>query len=91
MAREFLHKQVDEMLTSNLIRPNSSAWRSPVLLVKKKLPDGSLTYRFCVDLKKMNSVTTKDCYSLPRIGETVDALCAAKYFSSADIDRAYWL
>ena len=47
-----------------------------------------MVYRFCVDFKKINSLTNKDSYSLPIICETVDALIGAKYFST--IDRAFW-
>jgi len=60
------------MLKNNVIIPRTSPWRSPVLLVKKKSEDGTIKYRFCIDLKKVNSITTKDCYSLPRISESVE-------------------
>ena len=38
----------------------------------------------------MNNVTAKDCYSLPRISETVDALSGSKFFTTLDVDRAFW-
>ena len=78
------------MLKNAFIRPSTSSWRSPVLLVKKKNADGTVGYRFCIDLKKVNSITEKDSYSLPRISDTVDALSGAKYFTTLDIDRAFW-
>ena len=90
VARERVQEQVNEMLENKLISPSYSPWCSPVLLVKKKLLDGTFKYRFCVDLKKVNSVTAKDSYSLPRISETVDALSVAKYFTTMDVDRAFW-
>jgi hypothetical protein len=47
-------------------------------------------YRFCIDLRKVNDATAKDCYAIPRIDETVDALCGSVFFSSMDVDRAFW-
>ena len=82
--------QVASMLKNEFIRPSSSSWRSPVMLAKKKKPDGTVAYRFFVDLKQINSLTNKDSSSLPRICETVDALSGAKFFSRIDIDRAFW-
>jgi len=89
-AKQNLRDQTKEMLDKKVIRDSHSEWRSPVLLIKKKSPDNSVQYRFCIDLKKVNAVTTKDCYSLPIIGDTVDSLDGCKYFTSMDVDQAFW-
>ena len=66
--RNVIKEQVNEMLKNGIIRPSTSPWSSPVVLVKKK--DGS--WRFCVDFRKLNDVTIMDSYALPR---TVLTLC----------------
>ena len=48
--------QVQQMLSSDVIRPSNSPWASPVNMVRKK--DGSL--RFCVDFCQLNAATVKD-------------------------------
>ena len=58
---------------------------SPIMFVKKK--DGSL--RHCVDYRALNEVTKKDRYPLPLIGEALDCLHTAKYFTKLDIKEAY--
>ena len=69
-----------------VIRPSKSPWSSPVVLVGKK--DGST--RFCVDFRKVNAVTRKDVYPLPRIDETLDTLGGARYFTTLDLESGYW-
>lgn len=63
--REEVNKIVDEMKEKGVIEESQSPWVSPAVLVKKK--DGTL--RFCVDYRKLNVVTKKDCYPLPRIDD----------------------
>ena len=50
-----------------VISEGSGPWRSPILLIRKVGEDGVVTYRFCIDLRKVNELTVKDSYSLPRI------------------------
>ena len=54
-------------------------------LVKKK--DG--TTRFCVDYRKLNAVTRKENYPLPRIDDTFDSLSGFSYFTTLDLQSGY--
>ena len=77
---------VDEIKMSGVIEPSSGPWSSPVVLVKKK--DGST--RFCIDYRKLNDVTKKDSYPLPRIDDTLKMLAASKWFSMLYLQSGYW-
>ena len=65
---EEIKKQIKELLDKGYIRPSSSPWGSPVLLVEKK--DGSL--RMVVDYRGLNEVTIKNKYPLPMINDLFD-------------------
>lgn len=84
--KKVVNTEVDKMLNDNVIRPSRSAWSSPVVLVKKK----DQSWRFCIDFRKLNAVTVKDAYPLPRIDDTLDSLAGAKYFSTLDLASGYW-
>ena len=83
---EEVRVHLKEMLDADAIRESESPYSSNVVLVRKK--DGTL--RFCIDFRKLNSRTIRDCYNLPRIVETIDTLVGAKYFTKLDLRSGYW-
>jgi hypothetical protein len=73
------------MMDKGYICPNMYPWGALVLFVKKK--DGTL--RLCVDYRKLNKVTIKNKYPLPRIDDLFDQLGGASIFSKIDLRSGY--
>ena len=65
--RQIIEEEIQKML---VIEPGGGPWASPIVLVKKK----SGEWRFCIDYRKLNDITKKDAYPLPRIDDTLDML-----------------
>ena len=68
-----------------MIEESVIPYAAPIVLVRKK--DKSL--RLCVDYRRLNEVTVKDAFPLPRIQDTLDALAGAQCFSSFDLAAGY--
>ena len=73
------------MLMQEVIRC-SSPWSSPIVMVKKK----GVSWRFCVDFRKLNEVTFKDAFPQPQIDETLEALEGAQMLSTLELASGYW-
>ena len=84
--RTVVRDEVQKMIDQSVIRPSSSPWASPIVLVKKK--DGST--RFCVDYRKLNDITVKDVFPLPRTTDLLESFQGSKYFSTLDAAAGYW-
>ncbi|CAM4944387.1 unnamed protein product [Rotaria socialis] len=84
--QETLNKETDKLLKNGIIEHSTSPWSSPVVLVKKK--DG--TTRFCVDYRRLNQITTKDAFPLPRIDDIYDQLTKATHFTKFDFKSGYF-
>ena len=74
------------MLDAGVIQPSNSPWCNAVVLVRKK--DGSL--HFCIDFRKLNSLTVKDSHPLPHICETLESLTGAAHYSTFDMNSGFW-
>ena len=84
--RTRIQEHVEDILKKDVIDSSNSPWASPVVMVRKK--DGS--WRFCIDYRRLNAITKKDVYPLPRIDDALDCLHGASYFTSLDLRSGYW-
>ena len=85
-ANSAIDEKVQKMLRMDIIEPSKSPWSSPIVLVEKR--DGS--WRFCVDYRKVNSVTITEHWPLPRIDDILDGLAGSTWFSTLDLTSGYW-
>ena len=85
VEQEALRTYLEENLEKGFIRASESPAASPILFVKKS--DGSL--RLCVDYRGLNRLTIKNRYPLPLIGDMIDKLRSAKYYTKLDLRGAY--
>lgn len=65
------------MLRMNVMETAQRQWVSSMMFAPKK--DGSLG--FCIDYRKMNSVTFQDAYQIPRMDECLDSIGEGHIFS----------
>ncbi|GFX51763.1 retrovirus-related Pol polyprotein from transposon 17.6 [Trichonephila clavipes] len=84
--QEEVQKLIKAIKDNDVIEPSSSPSSSPIVLIRKK--DGSI--RFCVDYHRLNDVTKKDSYPLPRIDDTLDTLAGNTWVSTLDLKSGYW-
>ncbi|CAM4953748.1 unnamed protein product [Rotaria socialis] len=85
-AEELLNTETQKLLKQGIIEPSISPWSSPVVLVKKK--DG--THRFCVYFTKLNAITIRDHFPLPRIDDIFDQLSDSHFFTTLDFKSGYF-
>ncbi|MGL5690696.1 MAG: reverse transcriptase domain-containing protein, partial [Bacteroidales bacterium] len=82
---ETISMEIDRLQKNGTIRESNSPWCSRIVPIKKE--DGSL--RLCIDFRRLNLITIKDSYPLPRIDEIIDKLVGSTYFTVLDATSGY--
>ena len=83
---EKVHRQLKEMASDGIIRPSNSPWSAPAVYIPKS--NGEL--RICVDFVRLNWVTKKNSYPVPRTEGPQQKLSGNCVFSKLDLRSAYW-
>lgn len=83
--KQTVKEVVADLLEAGIIRESNSPFSSPIVLVKKK--DGSS--RMCVDYRKLNNLTVKDRFPLPRIDDQIDKMHGSAWFTTLDLISGY--
>ena len=83
--QEEVRKCLESWLKQGFIRPSKSPYASQVVIVRKK----SGEIRLCVDFRKLNAISIRDSFPLPRIEEALQAVQAAVWFTSFDLAQGY--
>jgi len=81
-----LDKILDEMLERGQIVPSQGPWASSAFLRPKA--DGG--WRLCINYQRLNDITVKDKYPIPRLDELVDIIGQPKFITTFDLRSGYW-
>ncbi|KAL7723637.1 hypothetical protein ACLKA6_006044 [Drosophila palustris] len=83
--QEIVWAEVDKMLQLGIIEESDSPWSNRTTVVMRPGKN-----RFCLDARKLNSVTVKDAYPLPCIEGILSRIDETHFISSVDLKFAFW-
>ena len=73
------------LVKTGIIRPSKSPYTSQVVIICKK----SGEIQLCIDFRKLNTISIRDSFPLPRIEAALQAVQAAVWFTSFDLAQGY--
>ena len=80
-----LNRQIEVLERAGIIRRSKSLYGAPVLFAPKK--DGKL--RLCIDYRKLNRQTLRDCYRTPVATDLIARTRGCKMFSKQDLRSGF--
>lgn len=86
--RKEIETQISTLLKRNLIEESYSPFAAPVTLEYKK-EDGRKS-RLCIDFRELNKIIVPQLQPFPLIEDLMVKTVNCKYFSTLDINSAFW-
>ena len=87
-----VNNQCQKLLKAQIIRPSTSPYNSPVIIIKKISPDtGTSQYRMCIDMRRINKITVPEFACLESLASFKDRIAelAPTIFTTLDNRSAY--
>ncbi|OWZ13203.1 LOW QUALITY PROTEIN: hypothetical protein PHMEG_00013518 [Phytophthora megakarya] len=86
--REKVAGLVKGLLAAEIIRPSTSPWASPIVIVRKR---NGVDIRLCTDYKLVNGLTRLMVYPIPLISDLKEEdLDKALWYCSLDMTSGFW-
>jgi predicted site-specific integrase-resolvase len=82
---EELNRQVTKLIKKGVVRERMIPCDVLTLLAPKK----DNTWRMCINNRKINKITIKYQFPIPRLDDMMDVIDKAKYFSKIDLRSGY--
>jgi len=90
---EDVDNMINEWLETGIIRPSTSPYSNPLVMVRKREHGEAQTNadknRLCLDLRVLNKCIDDDPYPLPNMRDLVDTIVGHEYYAKLDIRSAY--
>ena len=84
--KEKVAEELQKMKDAGIIQESKSDWSSAIVPVEKK--NGKV--RICIDYRRLNDLTRKDNYPIPRMDEQTDKFFGIRVFSTLDCASGYY-
>ena len=59
--------QINDWFKSGIVRPSTSPWANPIVLVTRVRDDGTIKYRVCGNFIKLNRLVSRVNYLYPKL------------------------
>ena len=92
--REFMSKEVAELVRLGILEPCVSPWAFPAICAHRVMtkPDGEIIdkRRLVFDFRALNRCTEGDAYPMPDCDGTLARLKGANYYACLDVKSGFW-
>lgn len=86
--RKEIENQISKLLEKKLIEESYSPFAAPVTLAYKK--EDEKRTRLCIDFRELNKIVVPQSQPFPLIDDLIVKTVNCKYFSTLDINSAFW-